>query len=118
MPRARQPRPRVGRGKQSPMSSRILDAVAQHIARSVDGARNPPEAPPAPPPPPLPAGEANNSLDSGYRLGPDSLPQHGVPRGEIRGPYVLPCDVFPGTQHTYWVYVPAQYQPAEPAVRP
>jgi enterochelin esterase family protein len=23
--------------------------------------------------------------------------------------------VFPGTQHTYWVYVPAQYDPAEPA---
>jgi enterochelin esterase-like enzyme len=27
----------------------------------------------------------------------------------------LPCAVFPGTQHTYWVYVPAQYDPAKPA---
>jgi enterochelin esterase family protein len=27
----------------------------------------------------------------------------------------LPSEVFPGTQHTYWVYVPAQYDPANPA---
>jgi len=55
------------------------------------------------------------SPDSQYRLGPDSLPQEGVPKGEIRGPFVLPCKVYPGTQHTYWVYVPAQYDPAVPA---
>ena len=53
--------------------------------------------------------------DSQYRLGPDSLPQEGVPKGEIRGPFTLPCQVYPGTQHTYWVYVPAQYDPAVPA---
>jgi enterochelin esterase-like enzyme len=53
--------------------------------------------------------------DSQYRLGPDSLPQEGVPRGEIRGPYTLPSQVYPGTQHTYWVYVPAQYDPTVPA---
>jgi enterochelin esterase-like enzyme len=53
--------------------------------------------------------------DSQYRLGPDSVPQEGVPRGEIRGPYTLPSRVYPGTQHTYWVYVPAQYDPAVPA---
>jgi enterochelin esterase-like enzyme len=52
------------------------------------------------------------SPDSQYRLGPDSLPQEGVPKGEIRGPYTLPSKVYPGTQHTYWVYVPAQYDPA------
>jgi enterochelin esterase family protein len=38
-----------------------------------------------------------------------------VPKGEIRGPFVLPSQVFPGTQHTYWVYVPAQYDPSKPA---
>jgi enterochelin esterase-like enzyme len=48
-----------------------------------------------------------------YRLGPDSLEQEGVPKGEIRGPFTLPSAVYPGTQHTYWVYVPAQYSPAE-----
>jgi hypothetical protein len=53
--------------------------------------------------------------DSQYRLGPDSLPQEGVPKGEIRGPFTLPSQAYPGTQHTYWVYVPAQYDPATPA---
>ena len=53
--------------------------------------------------------------DSQYRLGPDSMPQEGVPKGEIRGPYTLPSNAYPGTQHTYWVYVPAQYDPAVPA---
>ena len=53
--------------------------------------------------------------DSQYRLGPDSLPQERVPKGEIRGPYTLPSQVYSGTQHTYWVYVPAQYDPAVPA---
>ena len=53
--------------------------------------------------------------DSFYRLGPDSLAQDGVPTGEVRGPFVLPSEAYPGTQHTYWVYVPAQYDPAVPA---
>ena len=53
--------------------------------------------------------------DAYYKLGPDSLAQEGVPKGEIRGPYVLPSKVYEGTQHTYWVYVPAQYDPAVPA---
>jgi enterochelin esterase family protein len=38
-----------------------------------------------------------------------------VPKGEIRGPFTLPSKVYPGTQHTYWIYVPAQYDPAVPA---
>src|SRR4051812_10420700 len=63
-------------------------------------------------PVPVPPGPDPNSQ---YHLGPDSLPQDGVPKGEIRGPYTLPCAVFPGTQHTYWVYVPAQYDAASPA---
>jgi enterochelin esterase family protein len=50
-----------------------------------------------------------------YRLGPDSLPQDGVPKGEIRGPFTLPSEAYPGTQHTYYVYVPQQYDPAVPA---
>jgi enterochelin esterase family protein len=64
-------------------------------------------APPAQPPGPNP--------NSQYRLGPDSLPQDGVPKGEIRGPYTLPSKVYAGTQHTYWIYVPAQYDPSLPA---
>jgi enterochelin esterase family protein len=33
----------------------------------------------------------------------------------VRGPFILPSQAYPGTQHTYWVYVPAQYDPATPA---
>jgi enterochelin esterase-like enzyme len=53
--------------------------------------------------------------NSQYRLGPDSIPQEGVPKGEIRGPFTLPSKVYEGTQHTYWVYVPAQYDASVPA---
>lgn len=53
--------------------------------------------------------------DSQYRLGPDSFPHEGVPKGVIRGPFTLPCKIYPGTQHTYWVYIPAQYDPKTPA---
>lgn len=53
--------------------------------------------------------------DAHYRLGPDSLPQKGVPKGELRGPFtLLDSPAYPGTQHTYWVYVPAQYDPDTP----
>lgn len=48
-------------------------------------------------------------LDSYYKLGPDSMEQDGVPHGKFVGPLILPCKVYPGTAHTYWVYIPAQY---------
>lgn len=53
--------------------------------------------------------------DAYYKLGPDSLPQDGVPKGKLVGPTTLPSEVFPGTSHTYWVYVPAQYDARQPA---
>jgi len=53
--------------------------------------------------------------DAYYRLGPDSQKMEGVPEGRFSGPHYLPSEVFPGTQHTYFVYVPAQYDPAVPA---
>jgi enterochelin esterase family protein len=49
--------------------------------------------------------------DAHYQLGPDAFAQAGVPKGEVKGPFTLPSDAYPGTQHTYWVYVPAQYDP-------
>jgi enterochelin esterase family protein len=61
----------------------------------------------------LPRGEPD--YDAFYELGPDSLVRRGVPKGEVIGPLKLPTDVFPGTDHDYWVYVPAQYE-AETAV--
>lgn len=62
-----------------------------------------------------PQARAQPRMDAFYRLGPDSLEQEGVPRGRFLGPRVLPSKVFPGTQHTYDVYVPAQYDPKRPA---
>jgi enterochelin esterase family protein len=53
--------------------------------------------------------------DAFYQLGPDSLPRDGVPKGEMKGPFTLPSDAYPGTQHTYWIYVPAQYSSSIPA---
>ncbi len=50
-----------------------------------------------------------------YLLGPDSLASDGVPKGMIHGPFTLPSKVYPGTSHTNWVYVPAQYDPSVPA---
>ncbi|HZR58476.1 MAG TPA: alpha/beta hydrolase-fold protein [Terriglobales bacterium] len=83
-----------------------LAAPLISFAQSGSGGR-PPEAKPAPSQAPDP--------DAFYHLGPDSLPQEGVPKGEIRGPFTLPSQAYPGTQHTYWVYVPAQYDSAVPA---
>ena len=54
-------------------------------------------------------------MNAYYVIGADALPRQGVPKGELRGPFVLPSHVYPGTQHTYWVHVPAQYDPATPA---
>lgn len=60
-------------------------------------------------------GGTNPTNDFFYRLGPDSRPMDGVPKGEFSEAKVIKSDVFPGTQHTYWVYVPAQYDPSQPA---
>lgn len=51
--------------------------------------------------------------DDYFQLGLDSLRHDGVPHGKVDGPHVLPSKVFEGTQHTYWVYVPAQYESAQ-----
>ncbi len=52
--------------------------------------------------------------DDFFKLGPDSLRQEKVPHGEVQGPFTLPSQVYEGTQHTYWVYVPAQYDAKTP----
>jgi len=51
-----------------------------------------------------------------YILGPDSQRQAGVPQGKVEGPFVFRSPaMFPNTMREYWVYVPAQYDPARPA---
>lgn len=51
-----------------------------------------------------------------YPLGPDSLPQDGVPKGElIDGNYTSTNAIFPGTTRAYSVYIPKQYDRQSPA---
>jgi gluconolactonase len=50
-----------------------------------------------------------------YVPGPDSRPQPGVPKGEILKFSFAQSTHFPGTHRDYWVYVPAQYKPDQPA---
>jgi enterochelin esterase family protein len=69
-----------------------------------------------PSPSPSPSASPSPDMNAYYTLGPDSFPRDGVPKGELRGPLVLPNSrAYPGTQHTYWVHVPAQYDKAVPA---
>ena len=51
-----------------------------------------------------------------YKLGPESTPQEGVPRGEvIKMPPFTNSTVFPGTVRDWWIYVPKQYDASKPA---
>jgi enterochelin esterase-like enzyme len=49
-----------------------------------------------------------------YELGPDSMEQPAVPHGKATQ-HTWTSQVFPKTVRDYWVYVPAQYDPKEPA---
>jgi Putative esterase len=50
-----------------------------------------------------------------YHLGPDSLPQAGVPKGKLEGPFLFHSRIFTNTVREYWIFVPAQYTPEKPA---
>ena len=64
--------------------------------------------------PALPPASAATT-DDVYLLGPDSQRHAGVPQGKTIGPLTLASRVFANTTRHYWVYVPAQYGPKEPA---
>ncbi len=55
------------------------------------------------------------SPDDQYKLGPDSLPQPGVPEGKVTEYEWKDSKIYPGTVRKFWVYVPAQYDAAKPA---
>lgn len=67
----------------------------------------------------LQAAETNSATSSrqpgDYKLGPDSLPQPGVPKGKLEGPFLFKSHIITNTVRRYWVYVPAQYTPDKPA---
>lgn len=50
-----------------------------------------------------------------YAPGPDSSRQPGVPAGEVLKFTFSESAIFSGTHRDYWVYVPAQYVPDQPA---
>ncbi len=50
-----------------------------------------------------------------YKLGPDSMPQDGVPQGEVIKAHWKSEKVYPGTERDYWIYVPKQYDGSTPA---
>jgi enterochelin esterase family protein len=53
--------------------------------------------------------------DVRYALGPDSVRRDDVPAGETIEFAWPDSRTYPGTSRRFWVHVPAQYDPAEPA---
>jgi gluconolactonase len=49
-----------------------------------------------------------------YALGPDSMPQPGVPKGTLTHLVLKPGRYYPGTPHNCSVYVPAEYDASRP----
>lgn len=50
-----------------------------------------------------------------YAHGPDSMPQQGVPAGHTIELEWNHSTIYPGTSRKFWVHVPQQYRPGEPA---
>jgi hypothetical protein len=50
-----------------------------------------------------------------YSLMADSLPQAGIPKGRLEGPFEFRSKIIAGTVRRYWVWIPAQYNPKKPA---
>ena len=50
-----------------------------------------------------------------YSFGPESMVQTDVPQGEITEHQLSDSKVYPGTTRRYYLYVPKQYDPAQPA---
>jgi acetyl esterase/lipase/enterochelin esterase-like enzyme len=57
----------------------------------------------------LPLSAADN-----YQLGPDSQTHPDVPQGKVTK-YTWTSTLYPGPPRDYWIYVPAQYDPKQPA---
>jgi len=50
-----------------------------------------------------------------YQLGPDSKVQEGVPQGAVTKRSWKSEKIYPGTERDFWIYVPKQYDGAQPA---
>lgn len=60
-------------------------------------------------------GSQHGSAPAQYKLGPDSQRHANVPRGTVTHYTWNTSKIFPGTTRDYWVYVPAEYNPKDPA---
>ena len=49
------------------------------------------------------------------KLGPDSEPHAGAPKGKLEGPFEFKSKALANTVRKYWVYVPEQYKADRPA---
>src|SRR5687767_14020063 len=52
------------------------------------------------------AQQTNRPAGVTYELGPDSLPQPGVPKGKLEGPFLFKSQIITNTVRRYWIYVP------------
>jgi len=60
------------------------------------------------------AGEKFGGADIPVFL-PDSYQQPGVPQGKLSEKFERVSKIYEGVHYGYWIYVPAQYDPAKPA---
>lgn len=50
-----------------------------------------------------------------YTVDSASVERTGIPKGEVIKLTLDSCRIFPGTSRDYWIYIPAQYRPDQPA---
>src|SRR5690349_10774358 len=50
-----------------------------------------------------------------YPVDSASVEHAGVPKGEVLKFTFNQSKIFPGTTRDYWIYIPAQYKPGQPA---
>lgn len=97
----RWPMVRLGDGDLWVWAEKFENFTSVHYRYEVDGRR-------------IGGGSNNRFGFESYSLMPDSLEQEGVPRGKLidMGTHVSQT-YFPGAERNWWVYVPAQYTPAD-----
>ncbi len=49
-----------------------------------------------------------------YPVSAEALPQEGIPKGRLEGPFEFRSSIIAGTVRRYWVFVPAQYNDKKP----
>lgn len=59
--------------------------------------------------------EAQNKANAAYPYDPVTQSQKGITAGEIIEKHFSDSKIYPGTQRTYWIYVPAGYTTEKPA---